>query len=143
FAGLIGLVPLVLVAWLYRTELRLVRPAVARGLLTLRLLVVSLILFLIGFQPVLARTVTGAVPGRIVVALDRSDSMGVTDPQRPLAEKLKIARALRLATDLCDDKKLADWIRDAEQFGQVNWPIGGGATPDAERQQFEQVVRRV
>jgi len=48
---------------------------------------------------------------------------------------------LRLVTDISDDKKLGDWIRDAEQYGQVNWPIGG-ATPDAERQQFDQVVRR-
>src|SRR5262249_20738466 len=113
-----------------------------RVLLVLRLSVVGLVLVLIAFQPVLARTITETVPGRVVVALDRSDSMNVTDPQRPLAEKLKLVRALRLVADLCDDKKLDGWIRDAEQFGQVNWPIGGGATPDAERQQLDQVVRR-
>lgn len=140
-AALVGLLPLVLVGWLYRTELRLVRPMVARGLLVLRLSVVGLVLVLIGFQPVLGRTITETVPGRVVVALDRSESMGVADPQRPLAEKLKLVRALRLVTDLVDDKKLEGWIRDAEQFGQVNWPLGG-ATPDAERQLFDQVVRR-
>jgi hypothetical protein len=140
-AALTSLLPLLLIGWLYRTELRLVRPNVARGLLVLRLSVVGLIVVLIGFQPVLARTITDAVPGRVIVALDRSDSMGVADPQRPLAEKLKLVRALRLAADICDDKKLGDWIKDAEQFGQVNWPIGG-ATPDAERQQFDQIVRR-
>src|SRR5437660_5833004 len=141
-AAIVGLLPLVLVAWLYRTELRLVRPMVARGLVVLRLSVVGLVLVLIGFQPVFARTVTQTVPGRVVVAMDRSDSMGVTDPQRPLAEKLKLVRVLRLVSDICDDKKLDAWIRDAEQTGQVNWPVGGGATPDAERQQFDQVVRR-
>src|SRR5436190_19817888 len=84
-AAMVGLLPLVLVAWLYRTELRLVRPMVARGLLVLRLAVVGFVLVLIGFQPVFARTVTENVPGRVVVALGRSDSMGVTDPSRPLA----------------------------------------------------------
>src|SRR5262245_32790180 len=117
-AGVIGILPLVLVGWLYRTELRLVRPMVARGLLLLRLAVVGLILVLIGFQPVLARTISEAVPGRVVVALDRSESMGIADPQRPLAEKLKLVRTLRLVSDIVDDKKLDAWIRDAEQFGQ-------------------------
>ena len=68
--------------------------------------------------------------------------MGVTDPQRPLAEKLKLVRTLKLVSDIVDDKKLDAWIRDAEQSGQVNWPIGGAPRPDAERQQFDQVVRR-
>src|SRR5436305_4861114 len=95
-AALVGLLPLLLVGWLYRTELRLVRPMVARTLLVLRLSVVGLVLVLVGFQPVLARTITETVPGRVVVALDRSDSMGVADPQRPLAEKLKTVRTLRL-----------------------------------------------
>src|SRR5262249_3114698 len=141
-AVVVGLMPIVLVGWLYRTELRLVRPMVARGLLVLRLSVVGLLLVLIGFQPVFARTVPETVPGRVVVALDRSDRMGVTAPQRPLAEKLKLVRTLRLVADICDDKKLDAWTREAEQSGQVNWPIGGGATPDADRQQFDQVVRR-
>src|SRR5437763_14016105 len=142
-AILLGLAPLALVGWLYRTELRLVRPLAARTLLALRLLVVGAILALVGLQPVVARAVTEAVPGRVVVALDLSDSMGVTDPQRPLAEKLKLARALRLVTDLCDDKTLGEWLREAEHSGQVTWPLDGRGTRDAERQQFEQVVRRV
>jgi len=141
-AAVVALVPLVLVGWLYRTELRLVRPTVARALFALRLAVVGLVVALIGFQPVFSRTKTETVPGRVVVALDRSDSMGVTDPQRPLADKLKLVRTLKLVSDIVDDKKLDAWIRDAEQSGQVNWPIGGGATPDAERQQFDLVVRR-
>src|SRR5438067_2213836 len=70
-AALVGLLPLLLVGWLYRTELRLARPMIARALLALRLSVVGLVIVLIGFQPVLARTITEAVPGRVVVALDR------------------------------------------------------------------------
>jgi hypothetical protein len=101
-AGLIGILPFVLIGWLYRTELRLVRLVVARALLVLRLSVVGLVLVLIGFQPVLARTITETVPGRVVVAVDRSESMGIADPQRSLAEKLKLVRALRLVSDIVD-----------------------------------------
>src|SRR5262249_11056914 len=88
---LLCLLPVGLMAWLYRYELRLVRPVVARVLLGLRLLVVLLIVFVVCFQPVAAHSLTESLPGRVVVALDRSDSMGVTDPQRPLVDKLRLA----------------------------------------------------
>src|SRR3954452_21406548 len=78
--------PVALVGWLYRYELRLVRRSVAGLLLALRLLVVLMLVFVLAFQPVAARTTAEAVPGRVVVALDRSDSMGITDPQRPVAD---------------------------------------------------------
>src|SRR5207249_3018740 len=64
--------PLALMGWLYRYELRLVRPAVARVLLGLRLLVVLLVVFVLGFQPVAGHVVTETVPGRVLIALDRS-----------------------------------------------------------------------
>src|SRR5437763_6182464 len=67
-AVLLGLAPLGLIGWLYRTELRLVRALAARTLLALRLLVVGGILALVGLQPVVERGVTGAGPGRGVVA---------------------------------------------------------------------------
>src|SRR5262249_44532273 len=111
---ILGLVPLVFMVWLYRCELRLVRASIARCLLGLRVAVVALILFLIGFQPVIARTVTTRVPGRVLIALDLSDSMNVTDQQRPLVEKLQIARALRIIPDGGDARQLDAWIREAE-----------------------------
>src|SRR5205823_1328696 len=78
--------PVVLVGWLYRTELRLVRRATAHVLLALRLVAVVLLVFLMVFQPVVGRTATETVPGRVLVALDRSESMDVADPQRPVAD---------------------------------------------------------
>src|SRR4051794_9826291 len=88
---LIVAVPVALVVLLYRYELRLIRRGAAIGLLGLRLLVLLLILFLLGLQPVYARTHTEELPGRVLVAVDRSDSMDVTDPQRPAVEKLRLA----------------------------------------------------
>src|SRR5262245_1151817 len=135
--------PVALIAWLYRYELRLVRPLAARVLFGLRLLVVLLLVFVICFQPAASHGVTEAVPGLVLVALDRSDSMGIPDPQRPLAEKLRLARALKLAKDLCSDSQLDGWIKQAESSGQVQWPLGGSTTPDAERRTFDQVCQRV
>src|SRR5215204_3243962 len=84
--------PVVLVGWLYRYELLLVRRSVARVLLGLRALAVLLLVALVTFQPVIAGSATESIPGRVLVALDRSDSMSIADPQRPLAAKLRLAR---------------------------------------------------
>jgi hypothetical protein len=142
FLLLVCLAPVGLVGWLYRYELRMVRPAMARVLLGLRLLVVSMLVVVIAFQPVAARTTSETLAGRVLVALDRSDSMGVTDPQRPLVDKLRLARALRLVRDLCPDSQLESWIQQAERTGNVEWPLGP-QTDDSRRRQFEQVCQRV
>src|SRR4051812_46763696 len=127
------LLPIVLVGWLYRYELRLVRRAAAGVLLSLRLLVVVMLVFMVAFRPVAARPVAETVPGRVVVGLDLSDSMGVTDPQRPLADKLRLARALGLARDLCSDAEIDGWIRE---------PSADRMNPDT-RRRFDAVCQRV
>src|SRR5207245_1748217 len=101
----LGLAP-VLVFWLYRYELRLVRPWAARALLTLRLAVLLFLLFVVCFQPIVARSVTEELAGRVLIAVDRSASMDVADPQRPALEKLRLARALKLAGDICADSQI-------------------------------------
>jgi hypothetical protein len=111
---LLAAVPLALVAALYRYELRLVPRAAALVLLGLRVAVLALIVFLVGFRPVYARDVKYDLPGRVVVAVDRSDSMDVADPQRTPLEKLRLARALGLAPDLADDATLDAWIKEYE-----------------------------
>src|SRR5437763_12653343 len=73
--ALLALVPLVLLVALYRYELRLVPSATALGLLVLRLAVLALLLSLVCLQPVFARDRTYGLPGRVLVAVDRSDSM--------------------------------------------------------------------
>src|SRR5438477_7760945 len=118
---LLALVPLALVLTLYRYELKLVPTPVALLLLGLRVAVLSLIVFLVGFQPVYARDVRSELPGGILVVVDRSDSMGVADPQRTPAEKLRLARALKLAPDLADDATLDGWIKEYENQRGPRW----------------------
>jgi hypothetical protein len=101
---LLGLVPLLLIVALYRYELKLVPPLVALVLLALRSSVLILIVFIVGFQPIYARDVTTNLPGRILVVVDRSDSMDVADPQRTAEEKQRLARALHLPPNAEIDK---------------------------------------
>src|SRR5262249_14315654 len=82
----LALAPL-LVLWLYRYELRLVRRSAALTLLTLRLVLLLVLFFIVCFQPIVARSVTEELPGRVLIAVDRSASMDVADPQRPAVEK--------------------------------------------------------
>ena len=103
-------------------------------LLGLRVIVLVLILFLLGLQPVYARTHTEELPGRVLVAVDRSDSMDVTDPQRPAVEKLRLALALKVAGDICPDAQLHDWIKQYDDDGDVRrWVADDEFADDAEK----------
>src|SRR5712671_3938706 len=73
--ALMAVVPGLLVLWLYRYELRLVRRSAALIFLTLRLLVLVLLWCVVGLQPIVARFSTEELPGRVLVAVDRSNSM--------------------------------------------------------------------
>jgi hypothetical protein len=86
-----------LILWLFRNEARLVSGGVAVVLLSLRVLVLLLLWVVLALRPALKGNIVHGVPGRILIAVDRSDSMTTTDLQRPVREKLLLARALRLA----------------------------------------------
>src|SRR5215469_7343228 len=131
-------VPLALVVWLYRYELRLVKRPTALGLLGLRVVALVLILFLACLQPIYARSRTEGLPGRVLVAVDRSDSMDVADPQRPAVEKLRLARALKLCGDLATDAQLTEWIDAYEQKRVLDW-----AGHDEARASHDKVCERV
>src|SRR5260370_30382939 len=74
--------PLALIIWLYRKELRLVRPLTALSLLGLRLLIILALLVILAFQPVVVRSQVEEVLGRVMVAIDRSASIDISDPPR-------------------------------------------------------------
>src|SRR5205085_2708583 len=82
--------------WLCRYEMKLVARSTARVLLTLRVLALTLLVLLVGLQPVYARTAQEELPGRVILAVDVSDSMHVPDPQRDPVDKLRLARALKI-----------------------------------------------
>lgn len=107
--------PLVLLVTLYRYELRLVPRLTAFGLFSLRFVVFVLVLTLVCLQPIYARDRTTQLPGRVLVALDRSLSMDVRDPQRAGGDKLRLARALGLTRGVVGDDVLARWIDSHDQ----------------------------
>src|SRR5438309_1925776 len=133
---LLCLTPLALTVSLYRYELRLVPPHTARTLLGLRVLVVLLLILVAVFQPVVAHSTSESLPGRVVIAVDRSDSMGVADPQRPLLDKLRLARALNLTADVCPNAVLDAWIKQLQTPGGQNYP-------EHEQKLVQQAVRRI
>src|SRR5262245_38435598 len=95
--GLLALVcpvPLALVLYLYPSELPPVPARTALVLLSLRLVALLLILGLVCLQPIYAFDRTTGLPGRVLVAVDRSESMDVADPQRSAVDTLRLARAL-------------------------------------------------
>ena len=94
--GLLLLVPLGLVIWLYRYELKLIHSAAASFLLLSRIVLLLLLWFVAALQPIVARDHAEDLPSRVLVAIDVSASMEVRDFQRPLQEKLALAKALRL-----------------------------------------------
>jgi hypothetical protein len=129
----IALAALALVFWLYRYELRLISRTAAVALLTLRLLVVLMLLFIVCLQPTVAFATSNKVPERVLIFVDRTASMEVSDPQRPAVEKLKLARALHLAGDLCSDLQLDEWIGQYGNPDGPRWVADDEYRGDAER----------
>src|ERR1019366_4552631 len=73
------------------------------------------------------------LPGRVLVAVDRSDSMDVADPQRPAVDKLRLVRALHLGRDVCGDDQLDAWIRDYTEKGSPQWVHDDESRDDPQR----------
>jgi hypothetical protein len=143
-AGLLAavcLLPLALVLWLYRCELQLVTRLTATALLGLRLAVLVLLLFLVCLQPIYARTKTDGLPGRILVAVDRSDSMEIADPQRQVADKLRLARGLKLGGDVGDDL-LESWIAAYDDHREPQWVKPDEKLDEAARRTLAAVRRQ-
>jgi hypothetical protein len=132
---LLCVVPLGLMVWLYRVELRIIPRLTALFLLALRLTVLALLLFLVCLQPVYARDRKLELPGRVLVVVDRSDSMDVADPQREAIEKLALAKGLRLAADLCKDEQLDAWMTVLADKKEIRWVEPEEAKDDPARRQ--------
>lgn len=144
------LVPTILVL-LYRYELFLVRRRTATVLLGLRMIVIFFLLCVVFLQPIVARSKTEELQGRVLLAIDRSDSMKVADPQRSPADKLRLARALKVAGDVSNDR-LDRWIKQAEDKSEPVW-VDKEEFPDnlerrrqlegERRKQYTQIIQNV
>lgn len=88
--GFIGGFSIEVLVALYQLEKRIVKPGVGRWLLALRLVVAASVLIIL-VQPVFARKETRRIDRNVVVLLDDSASMQISDKDMPVAEKLALA----------------------------------------------------
>ncbi len=99
---------IVIIVLLFRYERRLVSRSVGNTLIILR--VVTLVLILLTFmEPVLTWSFNTEKTGRLVVALDVSDSMNTKDRHATDLEKLQLARALKMIGNEKIDSRLDRW----------------------------------
>jgi hypothetical protein len=140
--ALVYLVPLALVFGLYRYEMRLVPRGRAFALLLLRLVVILVPITLVSLRPVLAHETHEDLPGRVMIAVDLSDSMEIRDPQREPAEKLRLAKALKLAGGLASNAQLDEWINQYETKRPIQWVKPDEFRDDPERRDKEEEARR-
>jgi hypothetical protein len=131
-SAIAGLV-LFLVYRLYRYELQFVAKRYSALLFALRLAMIVAVLSVVALRPSIRHITHEEIPSHLLIAIDRSDSMNVTDQQRDPIEKLKLARALNLAAGLADDKTLAGWI---DRLRNLDAP-----TEDSYRKILERVDR--
>jgi hypothetical protein len=111
--------------WLLRLERRLVSRSVGFTLLGLRIgVLLTLMLTLI--QPVLTKQFDVAQRGRVIVAVDASQSMETQDRHAALAEKLRWAQALGMLGNAETTPLLEQWVKSAEAGEEPDW-LGTGA----------------
>jgi hypothetical protein len=131
----------VLMVMLLRYERRLVSKTVGAALLSLRMLVIGLI-FLTLLEPVLSWTIDRKESGRVLVAVDLSESMSTTDKHASKAEKLHWARALGMIGNQETNSRIDRWIKAYEQGKQPQW-VDENETNDPVRcQQLAQIRKQ-
>lgn len=87
---------LVLLFVLYREERRLVSRRTGLGLLGLRLTAAA-VLVLALFEPIASHSYRETTKGRVIVAVDVSESMATTDPDRPAKDRERLTKTLRMS----------------------------------------------
>ncbi len=142
FALLVAAVAIAVVCiWLlYRYERRLISRRLGYLLLALRVLAVAVV-FIVLLEPVVAWTWDRERTGRVIVAVDVSQSMETTDKHASPAEKLHWARALGMIGNDEFNDRLDRWIEAYENDQEPEW-VGPGETADPDRRRQLAASRR-
>ncbi|MCH9653175.1 MAG: hypothetical protein K0U86_05310 [Planctomycetes bacterium] len=111
---------LVTIILLFRYERRLVPPSIGNILITLRVLALLFIL-LTFLEPVLTWSFDTEKTGRLVVAIDVSDSMNTQDLHASDLEKLRLARALKMIGNKKIDARLDRWEKSFSLKEEPEW----------------------
>ncbi|MBD3673781.1 MAG: VWA domain-containing protein [Planctomycetaceae bacterium] len=135
-ASLVALVVSGVCIWmLYRYERHLVDKSVGTALVTLRLSVLALILFVV-LQPVMSWSLTEKQQGRIAVAIDLSESMQTRDEHASLAEDLRWAYSLGMIGGGSTEDQVKRWIVEAEAGEEPMWVTPGEEPNEQKRIQL-------
>ncbi len=91
-----GVVALILLWILYRTERRLVSRRAGLCLLALRLAAAAALVLAL-FEPIAARVFRETLRGRVIVAVNVSQSMETADPGRPAEARRELAKVIEIS----------------------------------------------
>ena len=94
FAALVGGVAIEAIWWIYGLEKKLVLPWRGRLLLALRLLATAVVLFIL-VQPVLSRMKDREINREVVVLVDDSESMQLSDSQHAISDQLAVGELFK------------------------------------------------
>ncbi len=130
----------VCIALLYRYERRLVHRRLGLTLLTLRLAMVGVV-FVTLLEPVLTWTVDRTETGRVLIAVDVSDSMATVDKQADQAERLRWVRALKMIGNDAVDAQLDRWQEAFDNGREPEW-VGPDETSDPVERAEREAARR-
>lgn len=130
----------VMIWMLYGYERRLIPTAAGNTLLLLRLMVLAC-LFVTFLEPAVTWTHETQRKGRIVVAVDVSDSMTTADVHALPAEKLRWARALGIIGEQAAPERLAAWQAAYDNYQEPEW-VTAEETADPERRARLTEVRK-
>ena len=131
---------LVMIVMLMRYERHLVSRKVGYALMTFRLLVLAL-LFLVWLEPVVSWTIDKEKTGRVLVAVDLSQSMDVDDKQATKGEKLRWARALGMVGNDKFNARLDQWQKAYDAEKEPQW-VGKNETKNKEQRKQLQQARK-
>ncbi|MEO1995323.1 MAG: hypothetical protein ABGZ17_08610, partial [Planctomycetaceae bacterium] len=129
---------------LMRYERRLVPGRVGNLLMVLRLLVLGVLLLTL-LEPVLSWMRTQDATGRIVVAIDLSESMSTADRHATDAEKLRWARALGIIGNSEIDERLDRWLKALDSGQEPQWVAPGESQElaAARRENLQRVFQEI
>lgn len=140
FSVVVVLVTVWLIVTLLRYERRLVPRHIGYLLLLLRVLVAGTV-FVALLEPVISWTIERRQTGRILVAVDLSDSMRTIDKHAQPAEKLRWARSLGLIGNAAIDARLDRWMADFEAGREPQWVLDSEVTDGVDKLELARIRR--
>lgn len=136
----LALVAAGLIVWLYSYERRLISRALGWTLLVLRLSVVALV-FLALLEPLRITEIDKERTGRILLAVDVSESMDTIDQHAERGEQLRWARALGMIGNAETNDRLDRWQAALDAGQEPEWADAQEVADPPRRQQLARARR--